>query len=97
MSTKNRINVREFEEPIPTKNEINKQRENRARAFKLKKCIMSIENQPVKSTQMEQKLEEYYNQLKTLQSERSSSNEKAASTIIENIRTKIRKNNSTNW
>lgn len=76
----------------PTPYELKKQRRDRARAFKLKKWIMSIENQPTKSLQMKQKLEEYYNELKELQIERSQFNESATSTIIDNIRSKTRKN-----
>ena len=45
---------------------------------------------------MKQKLEEYYNELKELQIERSQFNESATSTIIDNIRSKIR-NNRKDW
>lgn len=67
-----------------------RQREDRARAFKLKKWIANIESQSSKTFDMEQKLTEYYRELEQLQDKRGGSRDNASSQVINGLRNAIK-------
>ena len=78
------------EDSKPSPSDPKRQREKRARAFKLKKWILNIESQSNKSPLMEQKLEAYYIELNQLQGERGGLNENTAQNIMKITKKQIK-------